>query len=291
MAGPFLLIGGDSEIATATAAQLRQQGAAVIATTRRRQLVAEDRPFLDLTQPLEDWRPPAGARAAAIFAAIARIPDCARDPQASAFVNVTQTVALAERLLAAGIPVLFLSTDKVFDGSRPAMPADAPLSPLTEYGRQKAAAETALRALMEAGAPVTILRFAKILSPGMPLLRDWKQALLAGQPVRGFADLVTAPTPVALAAAAVAALLERSRPGIFQLSGPRDVSYAEIAFRLAHRVGAPPELVEPRSAYDAGMPPGSTPAHTTLDSRAICGLLGQTVPDAWPVIDAVIDSL
>jgi dTDP-4-dehydrorhamnose reductase len=287
----FLLVGGDSEIATATAAHLRRQGAGVIATTRRRERVAEDRPFLDLAHGLDDWRPPPDIAAACIFAAIARIPDCARDPAGSAFVNVSQTVALAECLLAQGIPVLFLSTDKVFDGGRPSMPADAPLCPASEYGRQKAAAETALQALRRTGAPVTVLRFAKIVSPGMPLLRDWKAALAAGRPVAAFADLVTAPTPVAMAAAAVAALLTARRGGVFQLSGPRDVTYAEIALRLADRVGAPPALVQPRSAYDAGMPEGSTPQHTTLDSAAVCALLGAPVPDPWTVIDAVIDTL
>jgi dTDP-4-dehydrorhamnose reductase len=287
----FLLVGGDSEIAAATAAHLRRQGAAVVATTRRRERVAEDRPFLDLAAGLEDWRPPPEIAAACIFAAIARIPDCARDPAGSAFVNVSQTVALAERLLAHDIPVLFLSTDKVFDGGRPSMPADAPLCPITEYGRQKAAAETALRALRRTGAPVTVLRFAKIVSPDMPLLRDWKAALAAGRPVAAFADLVTAPTPVAMAAAAVAALLTARQGGVFQLSGPRDVTYAEIALRLADRIGAAPALVQPRSAYDAGMPEGSTPKHTTLDSTAICALLGADVPDPWTVIDAVIDTL
>lgn len=291
MPGPFLLIGGDSEIATATAAHLRRDGAAVIATTRRRDRVAKDRPFLDLAQPLDQWQPPAGTSAACLFAAISRIPDCGGDPEGSAFINVTQTVALARRLLAQQIPVLFLSTDKVFDGSRPLMPADAPRSPMTDYGRQKAAAETALQAMLREGAPVAILRFAKIMSPGMALLRDWKAALLVGRPVRAFADLVTAPTPVALAAAAVAALLVRPQPGIFQLSGRHDVTYAEIALRLAHRIGAAADLVQPRSAYDAGMPPGSTPKHTTLDSSAVCALLGGAVPDAWSVIDAVIDSL
>ena len=291
MPGRFLLIGGDSEIATATAAHLRREGAAVLPTTRRRELAGPDRPFLDLTQPLDAWRPPPGATAACIFAAIARIPDCARDPAGSAFVNVTQTLALAERLVSDGVPVLFLSTDKVFDGEQPLVAAEAPLSPKSEYGRQKAAAETALREMMAAGAPVGILRFAKIVSPGMSLLRDWKAALVAGAPVRAFADLVAAPTPVAMAAAAVAALLAQRKTGIWQLSGARDVTYAEIALRLAGRLGADPGLVQPRSAYEAGMPTGSTPKHTTLDSSALCGLLGARVPDAWDVIDAVIESL
>ena len=41
------------------------------------------------------------------------------DPRASAYVNVAQTLALADRLIGRGIPVLFLSTNQVFDGTVP----------------------------------------------------------------------------------------------------------------------------------------------------------------------------
>lgn len=289
MSGPFLLVGGDSEIAVATAAHLRRRGLPFAATTRRRERVAAERPFLDLAAPLDRWEPPPGTRAACIFAAIARLQDCARDPAGSAFLNVTQTVALVERLRARGIAVLFLSTDKVFDGSRPQVPAATPPCPASEYGRQKARAEAALAAQMAAGPPLAILRLSKVASPGMPLLEEWTAALVAGAPVRPFYDLYTAPVPAALVAAAIAGLLAEPARGIFQLSGLRDVSYVEIANHLARRLDAAPELVTPVSAYSAGMPPGATPRHTTLDSSAICRRLGAAVPDPWQVIDALIE--
>ena len=280
----FLLIGGDSEIARATAAHVRERGSAALSTTRRSDTVGPHRVFLDLVEPLDDWRSPPAISAACIFAAIGNIPDCARDPSGSAFINTIQTVRLADRLVAGGIPALFLSTDKVFDGSRPQMPADTPLCPLTEYGRQKAATEQALNERIAAGAPITILRFAKIVSPGMALLRGWCEALAAGIPVHPFFDLVMAPTPVALAAAAVAGLLAGQQRGIFQLSGPRDVTYAEVAYDLARRLGAPAALVDPVSAHSAGLPPGSTPAHTTLDSGKVRDALGISVADPWEVV-------
>src|SRR5437879_6345578 len=98
MPGSFLLVGGDSEIGAATAAHMRGLGLPVMATTRRRELVAGDRPFLDLALPLDDWEPPLDTRAACIFAAVARLLDCARDPAGSDHVNVTQPLALAGRL-------------------------------------------------------------------------------------------------------------------------------------------------------------------------------------------------
>jgi dTDP-4-dehydrorhamnose reductase len=290
MVGSFLLVGGDSEIGAATLRHLRGLGTLVVATTRRRERVASDRPYLDLAMPLAEWRPPADTRAACILAAIPRLQACEADPSGSSFINVTQTIALAEKLLGYGISVLFLSTDKVFDGTRPHMAADAPMCPVSEYGRQKASAEAALQGHMKAGAPVAILRLAKVVSPGMPLLRQWIAAFAAGEPVRAFFDMMMAPSPADIVSTAIAGLLEQAARGIFQLTGPRDVSYAEIAIHLAHKVGADPDLVAPVSARSAGMPEGSTSHHTTLDTAAIHDQLGIIVPDPWEVIDEIAES-
>jgi len=288
---PTLVVGGDSEIAAAFTGFLRRRGCVVAATTRRRENVAADRPFLDLTLPLDDWEPPAGTRAACIFAAIARLQDCAKDPAGSRLINVTATVALLDRLLARNIPALFLSTDKVFDGSRPHVAAETPPNPVSEYGRQKAAAEAAIGIRVAAGAPVAILRLAKVVSPRMPLFEQWMRRLAVGEPVRAFFDMMMAPTPVAIAVAAIEHLLAEPTTGIVQLTGPRDVSYADAAVYLARKFGADTALVAPVSAYSAGLPVGSTARHTTLDSRALRERFGITVPDAWRVIDDIADTL
>ena len=290
MSQRILIVGGNSEIAGATVSHLRAQGREVLATTRRADRAGADRPLLDLAQPVGNWAIPANLGAACFCAAIARLADCARNPEGSSRVNVTGTVALADRLLARGIPVLFLSTDKVFDGSRAHVPADAPLCPVSEYGRQKAAAEAALHLRMAQDAPVAILRLAKVVSPGMELVCRWLADLRAGKPVRAFHDMMMAPTPVALVAQTIERLLAELSTGIFQLTGPRDIAYSEVAVHLARRAGVDPALVETASAYSAGLPGGSTAANTTLDSSALAERFGIAVPDAIEVVDSLIGS-
>jgi dTDP-4-dehydrorhamnose reductase len=247
MPGKTLIVGGDSEIANATTMHLHASGYDVVATTRRQERIAADRPFLDLSRSIDDWPVPDGIGAACFCAAIARLNDCARDPEGSALINATHTVALADRLLERGIPVLFLSTDKVFDGTRPHVPADAPLCPVSEYGRQKAAAEAALVERMRQGAPVVILRLAKIVSPGMELLRQWAASLGSGKAIRAFDDMMMAPTPVAMVARAIERLLAEPQAGIFQLTGPRDIAYSEIGSHLARRLGPGCRQARPHS--------------------------------------------
>jgi len=286
----YLLVGGDSEIGAATYLHLRALGKTVAATTRRPELASANRPLLDLATDLSSWTPAPETAAACIFAAIARLAACADDPTGSAHVNVSQTLALVDRLTARGIYVLFLSTNQVFDGTVAHVHADAPACPVSEYGRQKARAEARLRERMLRGAPIGILRLAKVVSPHMALLHDWARALSAGGPIRAFHDMMMAPTPVELASRAIAALLDGRASGVFQLTGPEDVSYADIARHLARRLDADPALVRSVGAIEAGMPEGSAPRHTTLESSAMRDRFGIAAPGPWRVVDEIIET-
>ena len=283
----LLIVGGNSEIGAASYRAMKAQGKPVAATTRRPERIAPDRPLLDLADPLDSWEPPQGTRAACVCAAVARLAACAADPDGAARINVVQTLALIEQLLARGIYVLFLSTNQVFDGRAPHVPADAPHSPVSEYGRQKARTEAALRGFVARGAPVAILRLAKVVSADMPLIERWIRDLSRGQPIRAFNDLTLAPTPTDLVCAAISSLLEDRAGGMFQLSGPRDVTYADVARFLASYLGAEPALVKETSARAAGLPEGATPLNTTLNSSLLRGRYGFKVPDAWEVIERV----
>jgi dTDP-4-dehydrorhamnose reductase len=283
----FLIVGGDSEIGAAAFRAMKAQGKAVAATTRRSDHVASDRPFLDLAAPLDSWTLPPGTQAVCLCAAIARLADCANDPHGSANINVVQTLALAEQFLARGIAVLFLSTNQVFDGRTPYQRAEAPHSPISEYGRQKARAEAALLRQMENGAPVAILRLAKVMSDTMPLIGGWIRDLSAAKPIRVFNDLTLAPTPTDLVCTAISALMQDRAGGIYQLTGPRDVTYADIGRFLAAYLDAEPALVTQTNAREAGLPEGATPPNTTLDSSLLRVHYGLEVPDVWDVVERV----
>jgi dTDP-4-dehydrorhamnose reductase len=284
----LLLIGGDSEIGAATHRRLVHAGLSAAATTRRADRTAPGRPHLDLAQDISRWAPPKATESAVIFVALARLAACAADPAASSYINVTQTLTLIERLLAQNIHVLFLSTNQVFDGTAPHVRADAPLAPVSEYGRQKARVETVLLGHIERGAPGAVLRLSKVVSTDMALIHGWIDALRTQQTVRAFSDMMMAPAPTELVADVIARLMRDRATGVFQLSGPRDVSYLDVARYLADRLGTSRDLVESTTAADAGQPPGATPRHTTLDTTLIQERYGLAAPGPWDVIDAVI---
>jgi dTDP-4-dehydrorhamnose reductase len=280
----FLVVGVNSEIGSAAARLIRDRGGKVLGTTRR-PVTSPDQVHLEFNSPVADFSVPEGVRCACIFVAVARLAACEADPMGSARINVEQTIALVDRLAARGVYTLFLSTNQVFNGDSPQVPADVPLSPVSEYGRQKAQVERMLRARMAGGAPIGVLRLAKVVSPGMALISTWTRELSAGRPIRAFSDMTIAPIPVDLVAMSIARMMEDCVPVIAQLTGPRDVAYAEVGRFLAEKIGADPRLVEPASALESGMPRGSTPRNTTLDSSYIAERYGLRVPDAFDVMD------
>jgi dTDP-4-dehydrorhamnose reductase len=86
----------------------------------------------------------------------------------------------------------------------------------------------------------------------------------------------------------VAALLAGRARGVFQLSGPRDISYSDAAHFLARRLGADESLIEDMSVRDGGQPPGAAAPFTSLDSSALRERYGMVVPDAGEVLGRML---
>lgn len=252
-------------------------------TTREHAAAGERRIVLDLASDPHTWPDWPRADAAYLCAAVTSQQACQNDPQGTALINVHHTLELAERLMNQGTFVVFVSTNLVYDGSVPFTSQDLPVTPQTEYGRQKAAVE---RELPARGEYAAVVRLGKVLPSGYPLFATWKQQLLAGQAIHPFADACISPLPIGFVGELLLRVGGERRPGLIQATGNRDVSYAEIAARLAARIGADPELVQPQRVADRHPELLPLPRHATLATSAELSRWGLTIPDVWATIDA-----
>ncbi len=266
-----LVVGADGLLGRALCRRLGADGTQVVRSSRRPGAAVAGALSLDLAAAPESWPELPAVEAAVICAAVARVQDCADDAEGSARINVGGTIALAERLAARGVYTLFLSSDKVFDGRLPRRARDDAPCPRTEYGRQKAAAE---RAILGLGAGGAVLRLAKVLSPELGLLQDWRRALRAGRPIEAFHDMWLAPVRDDFVARLAARLVAERRPGIFQASGDEDIAYVELALSLARALGVDRGLVRARAVDPALIPPEARPRHSTLDTALEARLYG-----------------
>ncbi len=279
-----LIVGIDSMIGGAIAKHFQAWGKDCIGTSRR--LVNPNHLFLDLRQDLSRWQPPANIDCAVILAGVTALADCEADPVDSHYVNVTGTLSAIRRLLDHEIYVVFVSSNLVFDGSRPNLDEDTQQSPVTEYGRQKVAVE---RELLSWPGKAAVLRLTKVLPRSFKLFDGWRSSLLQGEVITPFADLFFAPISTRYVAEIAAMLTAKKPEGIFHASGSTSLTYAEAAYYIARRCGADPGLVNPISARKKGINVEQMPRHATLNMSRLKTEFGIGSADSIESISSCIE--
>ncbi len=249
-----LIIGADSYVGRHLLASYRGMNPRTLGTTRRRDHSGlPGLAFLDLEAPDLSALPLAAGdyRAAVIAAAVSKINQCARDPEATRRVNVAGMLRLIDRLQDRDILPIFFSSDYVFDGANPNGNTDeAPLCPSTEYGRHKAEVEQALH---RSGKPYLVLRLSKIYSMETgdgSFLDEIASKLRAGQTYAAAHDQRFSPTHVADLAPAIMKVQALPMRGVVNFCAAQAWSRYDIALAVARRLGLPREVVQKISLDD-----------------------------------------
>lgn len=207
-------------------------------------------------------------------AALSRSPECQRQPDLARQLNVEVTRTLAE--LATDVPLVFFSTDLVFDGSRGNYVESDAVNPLSVYGETKVAAEEivlsnprhlVLRTSLNAGRSPTGDR-------GMDeqMVTAWRE----GRMMTLFTDEFRCPIPAAATARAVWELVEAKATGLYHLAGAEKLSRWQIAEVLACRHPEFEGLIRPGSLKDYEGAPRSP--DTSLNCAKVQARLGFPLP-------------
>lgn len=279
------------------ARSLREQAAA----HRDLELVFAGRPELDLTRPetiaeaVTKLRPDLVVSAAAYTNV-----DRAESEEALAMtVNAVAPGEIARATAMLDVPIIHLSTDYVFDGTKSAPYVETDLvAPLGAYGRSKLAGEIGVAA---ANPNHVILRTAWLYSPfGRNFLKTMLCLAQSRDRVPVVDDQRGNPTSTLDLAGAILTvagnLLARDDPalrGIFHLAARGSsswVDFAEEIFRCSLLCGGPAAIVAriPASNYPT---PAGRPANSCLDCTRILAAHGVQLPQ-WNVpIEAVVRPL
>ena len=277
-----LIVGGDSTIGSRLMASFVAGENSVLSTTCFHTHVNEKCLFLDLSDDRKYWPTlPASIKTAVFCAAITSQEQCAIDPEFSRRVNVEGTFALAEQMVEAGAFVIFLSSNAVFNGSTPFAKSTDPVDPQNEYGRQKAEAE---KQLLKLGDKVAIVRFSKVITQEMLLLKGWIKELQAGNVIHPFSDMFISPVPISLAVSVIQKIAERQIPGIFQLSSIQDVTYYDLSTYMALKLSLNEQLIQPISSRVVGI--NYSAKNTTLDCSRLAEL-EILPPNVWTALDEI----
>ncbi|HEX6441017.1 MAG TPA: dTDP-4-dehydrorhamnose reductase [Stellaceae bacterium] len=251
-------------------------------------LVALDRPGIDIADRqavfgLVDRERPDCVINAAAYTAVDRAES---EPDAAWAANCKGPANLAAVCAEAEIPLVHLSTDYVFDGTKtgPYREED-PVNPLGVYGKSKEAGDRAIR---EALPEHVILRTAWVYSAHGHNFVKTMLRLGAERPVlRVVADQTGSPTSAADIAAAIRDIvrhIEAGKPrwGTYHFAGAGAVTwhgFAEAIFAEAAPWRGPPPRVEAIATSEYPTP-ARRPANSVLD----CAKIGEAygiAPRPW----------
>ncbi|MEO3475009.1 dTDP-4-dehydrorhamnose reductase [Roseomonas sp. CAU 1739] len=265
-----LVTGRGGQLATALATALPAQGFEAIAIGR---------PDIDFAAPasitdaLSAARPDAVVNCAAWTAV-----DAAEDNEAAAFrANATGPALIAARCAVAGIPLIQVSTDYVFDGRKgaPYVETDLP-NPLGAYGRTKLAGEWAALA---SNPRTVVLRTAWVFAAtGTNFLRTMLRLGAERPALRIVADQQGSPTAAPDLADAIATVLSCIRAdgwrdahrGVFHATGTGFTTWHGFAEAI-FAAGGPRPVVQAITTADY-----PTRAARPADGRLDCGRLATT---------------
>jgi dTDP-4-dehydrorhamnose reductase len=242
-----VVLGASGLVGGAFLAELRRRGAAVRGTYR-----TQPRPGLDPLDLAGDSAAYLDAVAPSLVfltSALTNVDYCETHEDETRERNVRQLEPIVGWCGRAGVPLVFFSTDYLFDGREGPYAEDARPHPLNAYGRSKLEGETRVRAL----ARHAVLRITNVFDIGF----DQKNFLVrcldhfrAKKPLVVPSDQLATPTYATWLARHTVDLLERGAiaasgtPGVLHLGCDEMVSRVDFATRVARVLGADPSIVE-----------------------------------------------
>jgi dTDP-4-dehydrorhamnose reductase len=164
-------------------------------------------------------------------AALANTPMCEKNPALAHRLNVEVTSVLAE--LAADIPLIFFSTDLVFDGRVGNYDEAAAVNPPSAYAKTKVEAERIVLANPKHTVVRTSLNFGQSRTGDRAFNEQMRSAVQRGETLNLFTDEFRCPIPAVVTARAVWELAAQNKPGLYHLAGSERLSRWEIGQSLA----------------------------------------------------------
>jgi dTDP-4-dehydrorhamnose reductase len=269
----ILLFGGNGQLGRELTALAEKRGVPLRALSHAEADIAEPRAVADAV---------AAARPSLVVnaAAYTGVDKAESEPAEAARVNTTGPAVLAEACARAGLPLVHVSTDYVFDGTKtgPYVESD-PVAPLGVYGRTKADGEAAVRAWLDRH---LILRTSWVFGlHGRNILKTVLKLAQERDELRFVADQRGCPTSTADIAEAILTVAPRLAAdedvfGTYHFAGTGATTWygfvSHVVATQAEFTGRHPRVAPITTAeYPT---PARRPANSELDSSRFAAAVG-----------------
>ena len=183
------------------------------------------------------------------LAANGNIRDCEENAAESQKINVQASRLLAEMAMQREIPMVFTSSDQVFDGSKGGYSPSDKVQPLNEYGMQKLKAEEEIIQVYPAA---VVCRMPLMIGSLGGYERALKESLKLGKPQILFTDELRSVLEAKDAAKLILEALDWNG-GVYHLPGPVDLNRYELGLMLATKYGLDLNLIQAGKQADMNL--------------------------------------
>jgi len=196
---------------------------------------------------------------------------CQTHPDESYQMNVTVSAEIAAWCGEAEIPLVFTSTDLVFDGLNAPYHEGDRVSPICVYGEHKAIAE---QKVLQRHPKAVVCRMPLMFGAASPtagsFLQGFLEALKQGKTLGLFTDEYRSVTSAKTASEGLLLALEQTS-GLLHLGGKESISRYDFGLIMAEVFDFPKDLIQPCQQQDVVMS-APRPPNVTLDSSRAYGL-------------------
>jgi len=207
-------------------------------------------------------------------AAMSRSPLCEAHPEQAEIHNIQATSRLSR--LAGSVPMVFMSTDQVFDGTKGAYAESDMPNPLNVYARSKVASERELLGQDRRLIIRTSLNGGRSPTGDRGFNEQLRQLWAQGKEMRFFDDEFRSPIAACETARAVWRLALLGCTGIYNVAGAEKLSRWEMGSLLAQRWQRLNPRISRGSLREYEGPPRA--ADTTLNCTQAESVLGYGMP-------------
>jgi dTDP-4-dehydrorhamnose reductase len=207
-------------------------------------------------------------------AAFHRVDDIERDASMALQVNALAAQQMALICREAGVALMFISTDYVFDAAKhaPYIESDLP-NPISAYGATKLAGELLIRSAWHKHYIIRtcgLYGAAGAMGKGGNFVNTMLRMAREGKPIRVVNDQVCTPTYTRDLAAQIALLIQTEHYGTYHATNDGACTWYEFACEIFRLAGLAPEVTPITS--EALNLPARRPAYSVLQNSALQAL-------------------
>jgi dTDP-4-dehydrorhamnose reductase len=183
-------------------------------------------------------------------AALADLEACEADPGLARQLNADLPGALAKACHTRGLPMVQISTDAVFDGTKSGVytEEDAP-NPVSVYAQTKLDGERAVLAAHPEAIVARVNFFGWSLSGRRSLAEFFFHNLTNNKSMSGYTDVIFCPMHARHLGQVLLAMLEKNLHGLYHAVGPEPMSKYKFGVDIARKFGLNGNEISPRSIH------------------------------------------